>query len=154
MNANEPLATPLENLNSRVKTVWQRSQKLHVIGGLLSFCRWGIMLCGAAVLLDWLIDLPAPARVALLLVILAVAIYQAWCNGWRKVRRFDAARAAAQIEDQHGGLESLLVTAVEFRESKMAPGTSEALQEVTCRLAEEAIADVQPCLSRLCFSTG
>ena len=144
MNANDPLATPLENLNSRVKTVWQRSQKLHVIGGLLSFCRWGIMLFVAAVLLDWLIDLPAPARVALLLVILAVAIYQAWCNGWRKVRRFDAARAAAQIEDHHGNFESLLVTAVEFRESKMAPGTSEALQEVTCRLAEEAIADVQP----------
>lgn len=140
MNQNQSL----ENLNSRVKSVWQRSQRLHVTAGLLSFCRWGIMMFVVAVLLDWLIDLPAPARVVLLLVILAVALYQAWCSGWRKVRRFDAARAAAQIEDHHGNFESLLVTAVEFRQSKMAPGTSEDLQEVTCRLAEEAVVTVQP----------
>ncbi len=49
-----------------------------------------------------------------------------------------------QIEDHHGDFESLLVTAVQFRESKMAPGTSESLQEVTCRLAEEAVVTVQP----------
>jgi hypothetical protein len=144
MNANEPLVTPLENLNSRVKTVWQRSQKLHVTAGLLSFCRWGIMLFVVGVLLDWLVDLPAPARIALCAVILGVALYQAWCSGWRNVRRFNAARAAMQIEDHHGDFESLLVTAVQFRESKMAPGTSESLQEVTCLRAEEAVATVQP----------
>ena len=140
MNQNQSL----ENLDSRVKSVWQRSQRLHVTAGLLSFCRWGIMMFVAAVLLDWLIDLPAPARVALLLVILAVALYQAWCSGWRNVRRFNAARAAMQMEDHHGGFESLLVTAVEFRQSKMAPGTSESLQEFTCRKAEEAVTSVEP----------
>ena len=49
-----------------------------------------------------------------------------------------------ELEEQHGGLESLLVTAVEFRESKVAPGTSKAMQEATCRKAEEAVAAVQP----------
>ena len=140
MNQNQPL----ENLDSRVKTIWRRSQNLHVTAGLLSFCRWGIMLFVAGVLLDWLVDLPAPARVALLVVILGVALYQAWCSGWRNVRRFNAARAAMQIEDHHGDFESLLVTAVQFRDSKMAPGTSKSLQEFTCRQAEEAVAAVQP----------
>ena len=144
MNANQPLNQQLENLDSRVKTVWRRSQKLHVTAGLLVFCRWGIMLFIAGMLIDWLIDLPAPLRVALLLLILAVALYKAWCAGWQNVRRFNAARAAVQIEDHHGGFESLLVTAVQFRESKMAAGTSQALQEVTCRLAEEAVVSVQP----------
>ncbi len=90
MNQNQPSDQPLENLNARVKSVWQRSQRLHVTAGLLSLCRWGIIMFAAAVLLDWLVDLPAPARVVLLLVILAVALYQAWCSGWRNVRRFNA----------------------------------------------------------------
>lgn len=140
MNQNQPL----ENLNSRVKSIWQRSQNLHVTAGLLSFCRWGIMLFVAGMLLDWLVDFPAPARIALLVVILAVAIYQAWCSGWRNVRRFNAAEAARQIEEHHGDFESILVTAIQFRESKMAPGSSQSLQEITCLRAEEAVAAVEP----------
>ena len=140
MNKNQPL----ENLDSRVKTVWRRSQNLYVTAGLLAFCRWVVLLFVAGVLLDWLVDLPAPARVALLVIILAVALYQAWGGGWRNVRRFNAARAALQIEDHHGDFESLLVTAVQFRESKVAPGTSESLQQVTCLRAEQAVASVQP----------
>ena len=144
MNANEPLATPLEKLNARVKTVWQRSQTLHFTDGLLAFLRWGIVLFLVAMLLDWLIDLPSPFRIALLAIIVGITLYQAWKSGWKKVRRFDASRAALQIEDHHGNLESLLVTAVQFSESKMAPGTSRTLQEVTCRRAEEAIANLTP----------
>ena len=140
MNENQQL----ENLDSRVKTVWQRSQMLHVTAGLLTFCRWGIMLFIAGVLIDWLIDLPALARVALLLVILAFAFYQAWRAGWQNVRRFSAERAARQIEDHHGDFESLLVTAVQFRQSKMAEGTSLSLQQVTCHRAEQAVVSVQP----------
>jgi len=143
MNANKPLATPLEKLNARVKSIWQRSQMLHFADGLLAFCHWGIVLFLVAMLLDWLIDLPSPFRIALLAIILGITLYQAWKNGWRNVRRFNAARAALQIEEYHGDLESLLVTAVQFSESKMAPGTSRTLQEVTCRRAEESITDLE-----------
>jgi len=133
-----------ENLDSRVKSVWRRSQKLHLTAGLLAFCRWGIMLFAAGVLIDWFLDLPAPVRVVFLFVILAVPLYQGWRSGWRYVRRFSAERAAMQIEDHHGDFESLLVTAVQFRDSKRAPGTSRSLQEVTCHRAEEAVLSVQP----------
>ncbi len=143
MNSNEQLNTPLEKLNARVRAVWKRSQMLHFTDGLLAFCRWGIVLFLVALLLDWLIDLPSLLRVALLAIIIGVTAYQAWQKGWCRVRRFSASRAALQIEEHHGGLESLLVTAIQFSESKVAPGTSQSLQEVTCRRAEEAIADLE-----------
>jgi len=135
---------PLVNLDSRVKTVWRRSQRLHVNAGLLAFFRWGVLLFAAGVLLDWLVDLPSPFRTVLLAIIGIITLYQAWRGGWRNLRRFNAARAALQMEDHHGGLTSLLVTAVQFRDSKMAAGTSRSLQQVTCRRAEEAVASVQP----------
>ena len=62
------------DLNSRVKTVWRRSQKLHVNAGLLAFFRWGVLLFAVGVLLDWLIDLPSPVRMALLGIIVVVSL--------------------------------------------------------------------------------
>lgn len=144
MNANQTSDQPLDKLNARVKSVWLRSQKLHALAGLFTFCRWVIVLFIAAVLMDWLIDLPSFIRVGLLIIILAVSLYQAWKAGWSKVQKFNAARAAMQIEEHHGNFESILVTAIQFRESKIAPGASQSLQDFTCRQAEEAVASVQP----------
>ncbi len=134
----------LENLDTHLRNVWLRSQKLHLSAGLLVFLQWGLLLFAGGLLADWLIDLPTLLRVMLLLVIVGVSFYQAWMAGWGRVCAFNSERAAKQIEDHHGDFESILVTAVQFRESKLAPGTSKSLQEATCRKAEEAVADVRP----------
>jgi hypothetical protein len=52
--------------------------------------------------------------------------------------------AALEVEDRHGGLESLLVSAVQFGKSKPTSGNSESLSEVTLQKAEGAAQKLQP----------
>ncbi len=73
-----------------------------------------------------------------------VSLYKAWRHGWRHLRRFDAARTALEVEKQHGGLESLLVTAVQFGKSEPPSGTSAALWDATRSKAEGAARDLEP----------
>jgi hypothetical protein len=75
---------------------------------------------------------------------LGVSLCKAWRAGWRYVRVFNPVRAALQIEEHHGGLESLLVAAVQFRAAGPPHRTSESLREVTFRRAEEAAAPLRP----------
>ncbi len=133
-----------ENLYSRVRAVWRRGQLLHVTAGMLAICRWGLLLFVAGVALDWMMGLPAPGRVVILVTLLGVSAYKAWCCGWRHARAFNAAHTALQIEEHLGGLESLLVSAVQLRDTELSPGTSESLRDLTCRRAEEAAAPLRP----------
>lgn len=125
-------------LDARLMEVWRRDQKLHRTTGLLTFFRWAMLLFLVGMAVDWLLDLPAAARVLALVLILVVAILKAWQHGWRNLRKYDATHTALQVETKHGGMESLLVTAVQFRDSGSASNGSETLREKTCRLAEEA----------------
>ena len=131
-------------LHSRVRAVWRREQLLHVTAGMAAFCRWAVLLFLAAVAVDWMTYMPAPPRVVIFVTLLAAAVYKAWRCGWRHARVFDAAHTALRIEKQLGGFESLLVTAVQLRQSEPAPGTSESLCEVTCRRAEQSAAALRP----------
>ena len=132
------------NLDSRVKAVWSRTQSRHVSAGILAFCRWAIPMFLIGMAIDWLAHLPAPGRVAILVILLGVSLCKAWRAGWRHVRLFNPVRTALQIEEHHGELESLLVAAIQFRAAESAHGTSEALREVTFRRAEEAAAPLRP----------
>ncbi|MDP6357750.1 MAG: hypothetical protein QF473_21710, partial [Planctomycetota bacterium] len=131
-------------LDSRLRTVWRRGQTLHLTAGLLAFCQWGILLFLIGMAVDWMTYMPTPGRVGILVTLLAVSIYKAWNCGWRKARAFNAKDTALQIEDHHGGMESLLAAAVQFREAGQPGGTSDALRDETCRRAEEAAAQLQP----------
>ncbi len=133
-----------KNLSSYVRAVWRRGQTLHVTAGMLALCRWGIPLFLAGMAIDWLTDLPAPGRVVILITLLAVSVYKAWRCGWRHARAFNATHTALRIEEHLGGFESLLVTAVQFRESELCPGTSESLRDLACRRAEEAVVPLRP----------
>ncbi len=133
-----------ENLYSRVRAVWRRGQLLHVTAGMLAICRWGLLLFVAGVALDWMMGLPAPVRVAILVTLLGVSVYKAWRCGWRHARAFNAAHTALRIEEHLGGFESLLVSAVQLRDTELSPGTSESLRDLTCRRAEEAAAPLRP----------
>jgi hypothetical protein len=133
-----------KRLESCIKSVWRRGQRLHLIAGALAFCRWGVLLFLVGMAIDWMTFMPAPGRVMILITLLAVSLYKAWRCGWQHTRAFNAAHTALQIEEHHGGLESLLVTAVQFRESDLALGTSNSMRQVTCRQAEQAVASVRP----------
>jgi hypothetical protein len=134
----------LQQLDIRIKSVWQRGQILHLAAGMLALFRWAVLLFLVGMAVDWMTDLPAAGRVAVLVTLLAVSLYKAWKCGWRNLRRFDATHTALQMENHHGGLESLLVSAVQFCDPAAAGGASEALRRRTCRLAEEAAENLQP----------
>ena len=131
------------SLESRLRTVWQRLQRKHLCAGLLALCRWAISLFLLGMALDWLIDLPSIIRIVMLAALVGVSLYQAWRSRWQNLRRFNATRTALQTEKQEGGLESLLVTAVQFGEDP-AEGTSNALWKETRRKAEGTAKALEP----------
>ena len=121
-----------------------RGQRRHLGAGLLAMCQWGIPLFLLGVAVDRLAFLPTPVRALILVLIAGVALVQAWRHGWRHLRRFDPARTALKIEDREGGLESLLVSAVQLGESDPPPGTSAALWEATRNRAEDRAQKLEP----------
>lgn len=130
-------ATQQSVLDLRVGAVWRRAQQLHLSTGLLALCGWAIPLFLAGMVVDWLMDLPALGRLAILAMLLGFSLYQAWRHGWSHIRPFDAAKTALWIESHLGGLESLLVTGVQFRRTGPTAGTSKPLWELTRRKADE-----------------
>ena len=130
-------------LYSRVKTVWRREQLLRFTQGIIACGRWGVTMFLAAVLIDWLVKIPTPGRVGLLAAVVGVTFYKAWHAGWKYLRPFNATRTALQIEAQDGGMESLIVTAVQFRDAAGRGATSKTLCEQTCRKAEDTAATIR-----------
>lgn len=133
----------LDQLDTRIRAVWFRQQVLNLLAGAFAFVRWLIPLFLLAVFIDWMTYTPTAGRWAMLVVVIGVSIWRAWLNGWRAVRPFDAVRTALQLESFHGDLTSLLVTAIQFRSQPASTGSS-ALRNHTCRLAEQAAANLQP----------
>jgi hypothetical protein len=136
-------------LKKRVKAVWRRERQLRFVEGALAFMLWGLALFLAAGFTDWMIgrwltDVPAAGRCALLLLVLGVPLYRAWRAGWMYIRPFNATRAALRIEARQGGMESLLVTALQFGDTARRHGTSDALCDLTCRKAEESAVGIRP----------
>jgi hypothetical protein len=131
-------------LNHCLRAVWQRTQRKHLVGGLLAFARWFVPLFLIAIVIDRYTFLPGWARALVALVMLVVSLRQAWRHGWSRLRRFDATRTARTIESHRGDMDSLLVTAVQFQRSGAAPGTSPAMWELTQRKAEAAAQEIPP----------
>ena len=127
-----------------MKAVWRREQILRLIEGALVFLRWGLLMFLCGVIIDWQTHMPAPGRVVILLAVLGVPLYKAWVAGWKHVRPFNATCTALQIEEQKGGMESLLVTALQLGNAAQRHGTSDALCDLTCRKAEESAGDIRP----------
>lgn len=146
------MENPPTALHACLDTVWRRTQKKHLYAGLLAMCVWAIPIFLIGVLVDRHAFLPAAGRWVILFVLLGVSLYQAWWHGWRHLHRFDAMRSALQIENHQGGLDSLMVTAVQFRESGATPGTSSSLWQASLRKAEQAatglrVAEIVNCAS-------
>lgn len=139
MSGNTP-----STLDRCLRAVWQRRQRKHLLGGLLAFARWFVPLFFVAIIIDRFTYLPSGLRVIAAVALLAAATRKAWRHGWSRLRGFDATRTAREIECAKGGMDSLLVTAVQFQQSGAAPGTSAALWELTQRQAEAAAGKIPP----------
>lgn len=135
--------TQEQKLDASLKAVWRREQGLRLTEGALVFLRWSVMLFVASVILDWFVDIPAWGRLVLLGVVVVVPFVQAWRAGWRLVRPFNPAHTALQIEKQLGGLESLLVSAVQLRGTQAGVGASEALSERVLKQAEVTVSGLK-----------
>jgi hypothetical protein len=131
-------------LHQCLRAVWQRTQRRHAAGAALALARWFIPLTLGVILIDRLADLPGWLRAVAAVAVLAVALRQAWRHGGSRLRRFDAMRAAEQIEESHTGLDSLLFTALQFQQQGATPGTSAAMWEHAQRKAQEAVRTVAP----------
>ena len=123
-------------LEPNLRAVWNRTQRKRFFAGLLALCRWGIPLFLAGMTLDWLAYLPTSGRLVVLIVLVSISLVQAWRQGWRYLRAYESTRTALEIEDRLGGLESLLVTAVQFEKDKPESGGSESLRKLTRQNAE------------------
>lgn len=137
-------ASQESSFESCLQAVWRRKQRKYVCAGLLAMCRWGIPLFFIGMAIDRFAYLPSAGRAVILAILVIVSFYQAWKHGWRKLRRYDSTQAALDIETQHGGLESLLVTAVQFGGNGASSGTSKELVEATKKQAESAAQEVEP----------
>ncbi|MEO1993750.1 MAG: hypothetical protein ABGZ17_00565, partial [Planctomycetaceae bacterium] len=134
----------LQLLDSLIKSVWQRRQMLHLTKGMLAFCRWAFLLFLVGVAVDWMMDIPAAGRSVFLITMFVISCYRAWQCGWRYLRGFNVVYTALQLEHHQGGLESLLVSAVQLRDSPGVAGVSKSLREMTCRQAEDAASHLRP----------
>lgn len=137
-------SNPNPAIESCVRAVWTRTQRKHQVSGLLALCRWGIPLFFLGMFIDRYAYLPGAGRAAVLLILLTVSLYQAWKHGWRKLHAFDSRRTAMVIEEQQGGLDSLLTSGIELAKGGASHGTSQALCDETIRKAEQAAAGLKP----------
>jgi hypothetical protein len=123
-------------LNQRLRAVWWRTQQRHATGALLAFARWFIPIFLIIILIDRFAFLPGWLRALAALGLLVFSLRQAWLGGGSLLRRFDSTGAAQQIELSQGGMDSLLVTALQYQEKGAAPGTSAAMWEYSQRKAQ------------------
>jgi hypothetical protein len=130
-------------LDRCVSAVWRRSQWLLFLQGALVFAAWAVMLFLVGLLIDKVVGVPAAGRWVIGLVVIGLSLDRAWRGGWWKLRRFDAARTALQIEDRCGGMDSLLISAVQFRNTAGTAGGIDGLSALTCRRAEQAVASIK-----------
>ena len=138
------MSTDNNTVNQCLRTVWQRSQRKHALAGLLAFARWFLPLFVAVIIIDRYTYFPGWLRALAAIVLLVVALRQALRQGWGKLQAFHATRVAKQVEKANGGMDSLLVTAVEFEERGAAPGTSADMWQLAVSQAQKAAADVEP----------
>ena len=134
----------LNNLEARMKSVWLRAQILHFSAGLISFMRWSIPIFLIGMFIDWKTFMPSAGRAVILTLILAVSLYRAWKNGWCHLSRFNPRAMALELEKYHGKLESLLISALQFRDLIETSETANPLHKRTCKLANEAAATLEP----------
>jgi len=133
------LPTPDSRLLSRLRAVHRRARWVALGTGLSAAALALLGTCAVTLLLDRLFDLPAIGRFVAALAVAMVASVGLALGVLRVViRRMDGEAVALRVEGHFGGMESLLISALQFSAAGVgAPGVSRALMEMVERQAVE-----------------
>ncbi|HEY3320262.1 MAG TPA: DUF4175 family protein [Planctomycetota bacterium] len=122
-------------IDLKLRGAWARERSLAHVRG---FCALGVcLLLGLPVyvLLDWMLSLPWPGRIAMLSLVGLGGIATLWRQWWRHLRRFDPVRVALQVERHHPELLSRLISYVQLQPNMAGDSASPRMVEA---LREEA----------------
>ena len=125
-------------------SVWQRTQNKHISAGIFALLSWGIPLFLIGMAIDRFAYLPTAGRAVILAILVGVSLYKAWQKGWQHLQKFNPTKTALEVEKHEGGMDSILVTAVQMADSKPSTKTSEAMWEATRNKAEGAAGKLKP----------
>jgi hypothetical protein len=139
MNDARALPTDLHEpwLEAQLRRAWRRQQMMHLVAGLVYLLPWAGGIGLAVLAVDWLVDLPGPVRLLLLVAMLAVGVWHARRHGWRRLRAYRPRRIGLHVECEYPQLQSALVSYVDFSRRAGDAGTSPQLREHVCRQAVE-----------------
>lgn len=125
------------SLEATLQNVWRRKQLVYFVQGLACFLILAGGLGLAILAVDWLLNLPGPVRLLLLIITLAASLRYAWKQGWRRLSAYRPQRISLSIESTYPELQSSLVSYVDFSRSGGKAGTSPRLLEHVCKQAVE-----------------
>ena len=129
------MTTDDKMVERKLRQAWRRQRRFFHVRGLAQVLIWAVTFAAVDFCLDWLLIFrmrwPAPCRLPLLAANAAVLLWVRYHEWLRHLRRFDAVRAALQLEGKHPELASLLVSYVQLRtadSSTMSPSLLAAMR--------------------------
>jgi hypothetical protein len=120
--------TDVEGLERKLVQAWRRRRLFVDLRGAFRVVSWAAVLLVIAFFVDWGLNLSAAGRLALVTVGTAAIVATVYYHWLRHVTRYDPLTTALEVETHHPGLNSLLVSYVQFRDrSGRDANTSPAL---------------------------
>jgi hypothetical protein len=128
-------------LEERLRRGWARHTGLVAAHGGCWALAALVALILADLVLDWSLDLAGPVRLALVAGNVLVLSGIAWRVLVRRLRRYDVADEALQVERALPRMNGLVISSVQFRdEGALGPGVSRELARAVRRQAAQATA--------------
>ena len=126
-------------LEQRLRDRWRRARNYELLRGGAVVLAVLVLLIFVDLALDWSLQLPPAARLALLLANLIVLGAVAYAYILRRVHRYDPLREALREEADTPGLDSLFVSYLQLNESDAPDRVSAGLIRMTRRQAEQQV---------------
>lgn len=106
----------LSHVDGRLRRAWRRQRRFASARGLCYLAVAVGVLLAVGFLLDWNLNLPPVGRQSLIAAAAVLLVAVGYAGWWRRLRPYDAARIAIQVESLHPQLRSVLVSHVQLRQ--------------------------------------
>ncbi len=130
-------ADKADDLHARLRRLWRRGRSYHATRATCRLLTWLVVVSLVLLVLDWSLELPGWARALLALAALTVFGWVVHVELLRRLRPYDPARLALQVEDAHPQLNSVLISSVQFARGGMLAGASTSLVRAVQRSAAQ-----------------
>jgi hypothetical protein len=128
-------ADGVDDLHARLRRLWRRGRSFHSTRALCRLLTWLVAAALALLALDWSLELPGWARALLALAVVILLVRLVHVELLRRLRPYDPARLALQVETAHPKLNSVLISSVQFARGGMLAGASPSLIRAVQRSA-------------------